>query len=151
MWSTSAQGSFPIEKATKLGNLAFRGSSKNQKSPKFQLGKVQNQGGGSSEIKKVPSSREHQRLKNNNLFSSYDDPKIYHTKTANKQNQNEKTELKQIKCQLFQKTKNVISTMSDIARNQRKDVCFYIQKNLVRVRSASIRLVHIVTKRVQVL
>ena len=31
-------GSFPIEKATKLGNLAFRGrgSSKNQKSPKFQ-------------------------------------------------------------------------------------------------------------------
>ena len=39
------KGSFPIEKATKLGNLAFRGgggSSKNQKSPKFQLGKVQN-------------------------------------------------------------------------------------------------------------
>ena len=39
-----SKGSFPIEKATKLGNLAFRvgGSSKNQKSPKFQLGIVQN-------------------------------------------------------------------------------------------------------------
>ena len=38
-----SKGSFPIEKATKLGNLAFRGgggSSKNQKSPKFQLGIV---------------------------------------------------------------------------------------------------------------
>ena len=41
----TAKGSFPIEKATKLGNSAFRGgggSSKNQKSPKFQLGIVQN-------------------------------------------------------------------------------------------------------------
>ena len=30
--------------------------------PKFRLGKDQNLGGGSSEIKKVPSSRGHQRL-----------------------------------------------------------------------------------------
>ena len=31
--------------------------------------------GWSSEIKKVPSSREYQRLKNNDSFSSYEDPK----------------------------------------------------------------------------
>ena len=34
-------------------------------SPKFQLGIVQNQGGGSSEIKKVTSSSGYQRLENN--------------------------------------------------------------------------------------
>ena len=37
------KGKFPIEKATKLGISPNRGgSSKNQKSPKFQLGIVQN-------------------------------------------------------------------------------------------------------------
>ena len=43
-----AKGSFPIEKATKLENLAFRGgrSSKNPKSPKLKKVQTPLEGGG---------------------------------------------------------------------------------------------------------
>ena len=71
------KGSFPIEKATKLGNSAFRGGGVVGKSKKSQVsvGNSSKLGGGSSEIKKVPSSIGYQRLKNNDSFSSYEDPK----------------------------------------------------------------------------
>ena len=45
------------------------------KQSQVSVGKSSKLGGGSSEIKKVPSSREYQRLKNNDSISSYEDPK----------------------------------------------------------------------------
>ena len=64
-----------------LGKLSNRklvqiggGVNKSKKS-QVSVGKSSKLGGGSSEIKKVPSSRGYQRLKNNDSFSSYEDPK----------------------------------------------------------------------------
>ena len=55
------KGSYPIEKATKLGNLAFRGGVvKKSKKSQVSVGNSSKLGGGSSEIKKVPSSRGYQ-------------------------------------------------------------------------------------------
>ena len=74
----STKGSFPIEKATKLGNSAFRGGGgvvKKSKKSQVSVGNSSKLGGGSSEIKKVPSSRGYQRLKKNDSFPSYEDPK----------------------------------------------------------------------------
>ena len=63
----------------KQRNLGIRhlggGVVKKSKKSQVSVGKSSKLGGGSSEIKKVPSSREYQRLKNNDSFSSYEDPK----------------------------------------------------------------------------
>ena len=58
---------FQSKKQPNLG-ISRGGSSKNQKSHKFQLGKVQKEGG-TSHFKKFQSFRKFQSLKNNALFS----------------------------------------------------------------------------------
>ena len=63
----------------KQQNLGIRhlGGGVVEKSKKSQVsvGNSSKLGGGSSEIKKVPSSRGYQRLKKNDSFPSYEDPK----------------------------------------------------------------------------
>ena len=68
---------FQTKKQVNLGNSPKRGWGIIEKSKKSQVsvGNSSILGGGSSEIKKVPSSRGYQRLKNNDSFSSYEDPK----------------------------------------------------------------------------
>ena len=68
---------FQSKKQRNLGISPNRGGGVVEKSKKSQVsvGNSSKLGGGSSEIKKVPSSRGYQRLKNTHSFSSYGDPK----------------------------------------------------------------------------
>ena len=73
----SLREAFHSKKQRKLGIRHLgggRGVVKKSKKSQVSVGNSSKLGGVSSEIKKVPSSRGYQRLKNNDSFSSYEEP-----------------------------------------------------------------------------